>query len=113
MFTPSGPHFSNTSFASHAGTLASVHEELLKVGQQGLGQSTERSAAKKKRSFLKDRFCGNPHISVEASALVERKGQLRSAALPHPNQLQDVPATGHVFTSMADLLHKVGLQCVV
>ena len=119
MFTPSGPHFSSTSTASQeldrrAEHLASVHKELLQASQQeGLDNSTERWAAKKRRNFLKDRFHGNPHISVEASALVEQKSQLKSAALPHPNQLQDVPATGQVFVSMADLLHKVSWLCVV
>lgn len=118
-FTPSGPQFSNTSTTSqeldrHTKRLAFVHEELLQVSQQqDLDKSTERRVVKKRRNFLKDRFHGNPHISVEASALVEQKNQLRSAALPHPNQLRDVPATGQVFTSMADLLHKVRWQCVL
>jgi hypothetical protein len=116
----------------HTNILASVHHELLQRSQamQEARQGTRSSHALqeshlqpevsasaerriKKRHFLKERFQGNPHLSVEASALQERREQLRPVSerhpmqATHPKQLQDLPAAGQVLTSITDLLKKV------
>lgn len=96
----STPHFSTAQVCQN-GFLADVQDD----SQQSVSKETLASSSK---HSLKERYRGNPHISVEASELMRQKDQLRPTAQPHPSQLQEVSTTAQEFTSLADIFKKVG-----
>ncbi|XP_025085794.1 uncharacterized protein LOC112559088 isoform X2 [Pomacea canaliculata] len=94
----STPHFSTAQVCQN-GFLADVQDD----SQQSVSKETLASSSK---HSLKERYRGNPHISVEASELMRQKDQLRPTAQPHPSQLQEVSTTAQEFTSLADIFKK-------